>query len=285
MAYANTETGIPISTANTPFFGFFPTIDYDINNVMAATTGPHETITDIFFRIGFIKKVLDNIAAYYVYDIQDGDTPEILAERFYGDRGTGWMIMYANGMTDGQFNWPLPYEAFNKMIIDKYGSVEEAQSSIHHSEMTITRSNQYGESHSDTYIIDDVRQTDKAPNRPYAYFTPWTATTYRTADSGAFSSDDEERPYLTSDLTYDDAQTFSRTGSIPLITGQQVYELNGQTITETVSGQQVSNYDWELKVNDDKRSIKVIKAEYYTQMLNEFKNLAGVNQNYLRRLG
>jgi Base plate wedge protein 53 len=281
----NLETGIPVATANTPFFGYFPTMDYDINNVLTNKSGPHDTITDIFFRVGFLKNVINNISAYYVYDVQEGDTPDLLAEKIYGDRGAAWVILYANNITDPQFDWPLPYDAFIKMIIDKYGSVEVAQTTIHHSEMTITRTNQYGESHSDTYIIDDVRQTDKSPNRPYAYFTPWTKTTHRTADSDVYTSDDQEVPYLTSDLTYDDAQTFSRTGSIPLITGEQVYEIGNLIITESVTGQQVTNYDWELKENDKKRTVKIIKAEYYAQIQNEFKNLTGFNQTYLRKVG
>lgn len=231
MAYdsIDLQTGVPVASANTPFFGYFPKTTYDINNVRKAPAGPHETITDIFFRVAFIKKVINNISSYYVYDVQDGETPEILAERVYGDRGAGWVILYANNITDGQFEWPLPYEAFNKMIIDRYGSVEDAQSVIHHTEMTITRTNQYGDSHSDTYIIDE------------------------------------------SDL--------------PGIENTQSYTLGNLIITETKTGQQISNYDWELKENDKRRSIKIIKAEYYAQIQTEFKNLSGFDQSYLRRVG
>ena len=107
MAYANTQNGIPIKTANTAYFGQFPKIDYDINNILTTTNGPHETITDVFFRIGMVKNVVNNVSAYTVYEIQDGDTPEILAEKFYKDRGAGWIIMYANGMQDASFDFPF----------------------------------------------------------------------------------------------------------------------------------------------------------------------------------
>ena len=124
MAFSDTVTGVPGLSANTPFFGRFPTRDYDINNTTLFGAGPHETVTDIFFRFGIIKKILTNVVAYEVYDILDSDSPELLAERFYGDIGAGWIIIYANKIFDPLFDWPLNYDAFHKMLIDKYGSVE-----------------------------------------------------------------------------------------------------------------------------------------------------------------
>jgi Base plate wedge protein 53 len=278
----NTATGIPGIPLNTPFFGKFPTIQYDINNTQIYVLGPHETVTDIFFRFGIIKNVLNNISSYYVYNVLDTDTPELLAENVYGDIGAGWIIIYANQIFDPQFDWPLNYDSFQKMIIDKYGSVEWAQTNTHHCEMNITRTNEfYGTTQTTNFVIDKERLTNNVPNVPYAYFTPWTTTTHRTADSNVFTADDYESPYLTSDLTYDDLETVSKSGSIPLIQGVQTYEIDGKTITETVSGQEVSYYDYELKINDDKRLIKVIQPQYYLQIMEEFKNLTKNQTNYL----
>jgi len=286
MSFANTQTGVPIPSANTPFFGKFPTMEYDINNTVTYLNGPHETVTDIFFRFGILKKIINNTSAYYVYDILDSDTPELLAEKIYGDVGAGWIILYANKISDAQFDWPLQYDSFQKMINDKYGSVDWAQANIHHCEMVIERTNEfYGTTSTTTFVIDTTRQTLNVPNVPYAYFTPWTSTTHRTADSNAFTADDYERPFMTADLTYDDLITISRSGSIPLIQGVNTYELDGKTITETISGREVTYYDYELKLNDDKRLIKIIKPDYYSQIMSEFKKLTDLNPNlpsYLR---
>lgn len=272
MTYANTDTGVPVLSVNTPFFGYFPTMKYDINNVLSNTVGAHEVITDVFFRINFIKKVINNVSAYYVYDVQDGETPEILAEKFYQDRGAGWVILYANGITDPLFEWPLPYDAFNKMIIDRYGSLEIAKTNIHHAEMVITRTDQYGNSHSNKYVIDDQRRTNQMPQYPYAYFTPWYATSHKTSDSTIFTADEST---ITADSSYDGPVSVFRSGSIPLINGEQTYELNGLTITESISGRNISYYDWELEKNDARKRIKVIKTEYYPQIQSELKNLTG----------
>ena len=283
MSFANTVTGVPGSSYNTPFFGSFPKLDYDINNTQTYLAGPHETLTDIFFRLGIVKKIINNTASYYVYSVLDTDTPDLLAESVYGDVGAGWIILYANKITDPQFDWPLNYDSFKTMIIDKYGSVEWAQTNTHHCEMTVTRYNSFfGTTSVTSFIIDNERATNQFPNVPYNYFTPWTSTTHRTADSNLFTSDDDNRPFLTADLTYDDLVTVSRSGSIPTIQGTQTYEIDGKTVTETYSGQKVSYYDYELKLNDDRRLIKIIKSDYYTQIMSEFRKLTKTTIPYLR---
>lgn len=82
--------------------------------------GNKETVTDIFFRVAFIKESLKKFGAYYYYNIQDNDTPESIANKVYGDPGAHWMILYANDMYDPQFDWPLSYDAFNSYIAQKY---------------------------------------------------------------------------------------------------------------------------------------------------------------------
>ena len=70
-----------------------------------------------------------------------------------------------------------------------------------------------------------------------------------------------------------DQVTVYRSGSIATVASEQTYELDGQTIHEKIYGQQVSVYDWELKNNDDKKLIKVIKSEYYYQIMDEFQKM------------
>ena len=69
----------------TPFFDRFPKVNYDIN--LSKVNPKYETLTDVFVRVGIIREVLNNAASYYIYLIEDGDTPEILAEKVYEDPG------------------------------------------------------------------------------------------------------------------------------------------------------------------------------------------------------
>ena len=68
----------------TPFFDLFPKVKYDINKSLYPT---YESVTNILFRLAILKNILSNTSSYYVYDIESDDTPEIVAEKVYGDAG------------------------------------------------------------------------------------------------------------------------------------------------------------------------------------------------------
>ena len=157
---------------NSKFLDTFPKLEYDINNTNTITQGPHETVTDIFFRFGIVKSIVSNASAYYVYDVQESDTPELLAEQIYNDSGAAWIIIYANKIIDPLFDWPLNYDAFQKMIKDKYGSVENAQTTTHHCGKVVTRVNEFfGTTSVTRFVVDQTRQTLQPLHVPYNYYT------------------------------------------------------------------------------------------------------------------
>ncbi len=271
------------------FFDSFPKVKYDINNTTTFQAGSHETVTDIFFRIGVIQNALNNISSYIVYDIEDGETPELLAERFYNDAGAGWMILLANNIVDAQHDWPLDYSSFQQLIIDKYGSVETAQITPHHYEKVIERRNtRTGVVNETRFWINGDRLTDDMlEGVPYSYYHPWTSTTHRTADSIDYKSDNESAVLL-ADL--DNGEPFGASldrGSLATTGeyyGARTYDIGDDSIEVTIRGEEISCYEYENKKNDDRRSIKVIKSEYYIQIMDEFRYLTGQKPDYLRKL-
>lgn len=270
----------------TKFFDAFPKIKYDINRNQYPN---YEEVTNIFFRIGVIKNTLNNISSYFVYDIEDGDTPEILAEKFYKDAGAAWMILLANDITDAQFDWPLDYKSFEQFIISKYGSVETAKTTPHHYEKVITRRNTRTDVINETrFWVNGQRLTENMlSDVPYSYYNPWTSTTYRTADSSAYEADNASLDLL-ADL--DNGEPFGATldrGNLALTgdyTAPQTYEVGEDSIEVIVKGEIISCYDHEDRLNDDRKSIKIIKSDYYVQIQDELKYLTGQKPDYLRKL-
>lgn len=86
-----------------------------------------ELPTNIFVRLGVIQQTLDNVFNYYDYVIGEHETPEILAENFYGDPELHWLILMTNRMIDAQYDWPMKYETFQNFITQKYGSIDDSQ--------------------------------------------------------------------------------------------------------------------------------------------------------------
>ena len=102
------------------YFKEFPEFLYDFRY------GAYETKTsivrDITRNVRFRKEVLDNIAVYDEYDIVDGETPEIVAEKIYGDPEYHWIIMLANQKHDYISDFPLTEQALVKHIVATYGA-------------------------------------------------------------------------------------------------------------------------------------------------------------------
>lgn len=223
------------------FFDKFPIVRYDINK---DTVTNLENITNITFRIGVVKEVLNNIAAYYEYVIQDGDTPEILADKVYSTPEAHWLILYANNIYDPQYDWPLTSKQLTKYIIGKYGSIENAKTTIHHYEKVMGRQETNQEYAVTRFVIDYDKKTDNAMLVTYDYYLGLPET--------------------------QSVETFNLG--------------NGKTITQITARNAISNYDYEQEENEKKRFIKIIKKEYYKTITDEFNNLTETEPTFLRRL-
>lgn len=89
-------------------------------------------ITDITRNVRFRKEILGNIELYDEYDIKDGETPEIIAEKIYGTSEYHWVIMLINERFDYISDFPLTYQNLVKYVEDKYGVGNE--NDTHHYE-------------------------------------------------------------------------------------------------------------------------------------------------------
>lgn len=347
------------------FLDDFPKIKYDPLNRKVGQQ--YETVTNLFFRVAYLRDILKNIASYHVYELQSMDTPERIAENVYGDAGANWMIIYANQILDPQWDWPLNYHQFTHYVADKYRSranvatiselsivaggsgyanngyihfeggsggqancrvvtdtngvityldydvegvnyidgetvyanvahlggaganikvvvsatdravVGWTQGHVHHYEKVLTRiDNETGQETVWTFEVDEARLTEDRPDVPYEYYTIYALPNSVLIDSTEATVDDTIPPPDASDSGFDDG--------LPLT--QEVYTFTdtGKTVTEIVNKRIVYIYDYEEARNEQKRTIKVIKRDYYNQIMSEFSNLAGNPPSYLRAL-
>jgi hypothetical protein len=224
------------------FFDTFPKITYSFGDSIYKD---YQLVTDIFLRFGILKSILSNITAYYEYIITDGDKPEMLAEKIYGDAEAHWIILYANDMVDPQYDWPLNSKVFNNYIIDKYGSVSNAQSTIHHYEKVIVRTEPLTNTTIESrYVVD---------------YEPKSNTQVVTVPD-----------------TYDYYTNLPETQSV------ETHEVGGKTITEIIYRDAISIYDYEMDLNEKKRTIKIIKPEYYPAIRENLRKITQSEQDFIR---
>ena len=111
------------------YFANFPVIPYD-------SVGDYnfKIVTNLLKRVVVRSKVKANTSFYDTYDVKEGETPEILADKLYGDPELHWVILLFNDITDVYHQWPQNQNQFLACINDKYSNVD----ATHHYEISQT---------------------------------------------------------------------------------------------------------------------------------------------------
>jgi len=108
------------------FFSYFPKTFYIANN----TTNGVDVVTNITTRFTFEEALKNNSTAFYPYQIQDSDTPEIIADKYYGDSEKHWVVLLFNDIVDPQFDWPLKSETLIEYVDKKYTANGAANTTV-----------------------------------------------------------------------------------------------------------------------------------------------------------
>lgn len=116
------------------YFNNLPNIAYPTND------GKTIIMKDLMTRVYIISKLINDPLMYYTYDLQEGDTPELVAYKYYGSSDDYWLVLLSNNANDPEWDWPLSQYNLEKYIIQKYGSFENSQM-IHHYEKITTVTN------------------------------------------------------------------------------------------------------------------------------------------------
>ena len=111
------------------YFDSFPVIFYDSSGDLI-----FKDVTNLLRRVGLRTKVRTNSLLYDTYNVKEGETPEMIAHKLYGDTELHWIILLVNEVTDRYHQWPMTTPQFLDFINDKYDNPD----GIHHYESTQT---------------------------------------------------------------------------------------------------------------------------------------------------
>ena len=111
------------------YFGNFPIIPYD-----SVGNGNFKMVTNLLKRVAVRAKVRTNVLLFDTYDVAEGETPEMIAHKLYGDSNLHWVILYINNVTDRYHQWPMSAGQFLSFLNDKYSNPD----ATHHYEITQT---------------------------------------------------------------------------------------------------------------------------------------------------
>jgi hypothetical protein len=165
---------------------------YDMKN-----DGNYKLLPDILRRVKQRSAIKDGQFIFDNYDVVEGEKPEDVAYKWFGDAQLHWVILMTNNVLDRYYDWPMNQAQFAEFLTDKYGTNMDA---VHHYEIT----------------KDSGRTTGQGPN-DYSYLV----------------------------------------------------EVNSDTVNAT----SISNRQYEERIQDQKRSIRLLNQRHLSDFLEEFDNL------------
>ena len=116
------------------FFQHYPQISYNISRTKPAKL---KTVINLMEKAKLKGIVKDDIVSYFPYSIMEGERPDHVSEKVYGNVKYTWLIFLINNITDPIFDWPLGTREFGAFIKNKYGTLATAKSTIHHYEQIL----------------------------------------------------------------------------------------------------------------------------------------------------
>lgn len=214
------------------YFSLFPSI----------LNSDGKLLTDITIRTKVKDSWLNNHRIYYSYDYQDHDRPEDIANKYYGDQGLGWLIIYTNSILDPEFDFPLSSYNFEIYLDNKYYSEGQGYINPQSGLPEPISGSQYALVTVDPIYGYQKQLTYEYVNNTFTQYFPIDETSYKELD--VFKIE-------VKDPTSNELFTYSLSQRYPLVT----------------------IYDTEFEKNENKRTIKILKKEYVNQAKTELKNL------------
>ena len=222
------------------YFPNIPLIAYP--DLTSNTKSNFVTMTNILTISSFLKEVIQNSSLFYEYEIKEGETPELIADKLYGDPKRFWIVLLFNKLNNPLYDFPLSISEVESLIESKYDiSIPTSQSTIHHYEEKVTKIikfNDFEQSRTEDIVeISALQQNKNTGISEIREFLPGTADT--SLDAGSYTS------------------TFGQ----------------GFTVEVIKINTAISVYTYEMDMNEKKRKIKLLDKSYVGPVENEFKRL------------
>ena len=137
---------------------------YDVKN-----NGNYKILPDILRRVKQRNAIASGQFIFDTYDVVNGEKPEDIAYKWFGDAQLHWVILMTNNITDRYYQWPMTQPQFDEFLTDKYGAGNE--DAIHHYEITKSSGKTSSSGPNDySHLVEVNSDTDNASsisNREY----------------------------------------------------------------------------------------------------------------------
>lgn len=234
------------------------------------------------------------------YEIQDGERPETLSHRIYERADLHWLILLFNEIHDPTFEWPLSSAELESKIAKKYNghviyypdtariptdfqlqdtTILARAKTIHQvlSDGSIVSANIVNWNPTYNYIVIDGEEAEKFdPSYDYPSSDDAYARFYVDEDASKLLAFSRTQPYQYGLHHFEDSdENILDPRSGPPSNPSSPSSIINRYVTdiEFVEVLAVDNRTQEYKINENKRLIRVVKPEFISAIVTQFRSL------------
>ena len=248
------------------FFKHIPNINYDF-----MSDGNYRQAKDLFRKVSVWNHLQEGVTGYSYYRITEGERPDVVASKLYGDATLYWLFWLVNENLQDLSDWPKSQRLFEKFLDRKYSGkclVAANSTDIVSYTSKFTLGEKVSQSSTAYGFVTDINPTH---NRITVQI-PSTATGSFTTGSTVTGAS-SEKSFTISNIQNERNAVNHYTTTI--VTNENLSNEVKHTFRTTVSTDNtaVTNEKYELDLNDEKHLIRYIPSRYITRVVREFVNL------------
>lgn len=119
-----------------PYFRQVPNFEYVSRTADNQNISDYVEVKNLFKRGKLREDIFGNLNFFTKYTIIGDDRPDTVAFKNYNDSTLDWVVLLSNNILNVRTEWPLTQQAFDKVMLEKYGDYETLYDGIHHYETT-----------------------------------------------------------------------------------------------------------------------------------------------------
>lgn len=231
------------------YFRQLPNFEYVTRGPNKSTSSDFTQVKNLFLRPVIVSDSYNQITIFDKYIIEGDDRPDTVAYKLYEDSNLDWIILIVNNIINVYSEWPLPQKYFENFLLEKYGSYSEI----------------YATRYYETLEIKDNEGTVLVPKglKVSEKNIDFQKTIFEEQGIGEFDVVTGEE--LTEPVEVPNPNYLG-------LRNNYFSFFDFQTGKDTIYDRpikEVSNYEYELEINEKKRQIYVLKREYLNLILDQ----------------
>lgn len=221
-----------------PYFNLLPNFEYINRNYDRKNLSDYLVVKNLFKRAKIRDDIFGDVAFFTKYTIIGDERPDNVAKKFYKDSSLDWVVLLSNNIINIQTEWPTPVNSLEKVLLDKYGSYDNLYDTHH-------------------YQTIEVRDSSFNTILPAGLIVPELIRDYRK-----YIKDENGQ-----ELVNTNYEKF-----VPYFIEFYDYNLDSEVIKTNIT-QEVTNYKYEIELEEKKRNIFLLRGEYLNIVFDDIESM------------